>query len=89
MVPSVVRQLEVFLFNVALARVTLARMSDALAVQIKGFGLTLCAAMYSLIAASKSGTLLNTPRLIRLSVMSRKKRSTMLSQDELVGVKWM
>ena len=86
-VSNVVRQLEVFLFNVALARVTLARICDALAVQIKGFGLTLCAAMYSLIAVSKSGTPLNKPRLIRLSVMSRKKRSTMLSQAELVGVK--
>ena len=47
------------------------------------------------IAAFSSGTLLNTPRRMRLSVMSRKKRSTMalghpvLSQEELVGVKCM
>jgi hypothetical protein len=40
-----------------------------------------------LMAASNSGTLVNTPRRMRLSVMSRKKRSTMLSQEELVGVK--
>ena len=36
---SVVRQLEVHLFKVARARVTLARMSLAFAVQINGFGL--------------------------------------------------
>ena len=84
---SVVRQLEVFLFKVARARVTLARMSLAFAVQINGFGLALCAAMYSLMADSNSDTLVNTPRRMRLSVMSRKKRSTMLSQEELVGVK--
>ena len=52
---------------------------------MNGLGLALCAAMYSSMAASKSGTLLNTPGRICLSVMSRKNRSTMLSQDELVG----
>ncbi len=80
--PSVVRQLEVLLFKAARARVTLARMSDAFAVQIKGLGLALCVAMYSLMAASRSGTLVNTPRRIRLSVMSRKNRPT-ISHDDL------
>ena len=83
------RQLEVILFKTARARVTLARMSLALAVQMKGFGLALCAAMYSSMASFRSGTLLNTPRRMRLSVISRKKRSTMLSHEELVGVKCM
>ena len=81
------RQIEVLLFNATRARVTLARMSDALAVQMNGFGSALCVAMYSLMAASDSGTLLNTRLRIRLSVMSRKNRSTMLSHDALVGVK--
>ena len=44
--PSVVRQLEVLLFKAARARVTLARMSLALAVQMNGLGLALCTAMY-------------------------------------------
>jgi protein ImuB len=87
--PSVVHQLEVFLFNAARARVTLARMSDALAVQMNGLGSSLCAAMYSWMASSNSGTLVNTPLRIRLSVMSRKNRSTILSHDALVGVKCM
>ena len=55
---SVVRQLELLLFRTALARVTLARMSLALAVQMNGFGLALWTAMYSAIAAFKSATLL-------------------------------
>ena len=42
---SVVRQLEVLLFKTARARVTLARMSLALAVQMNGLGLALCTAM--------------------------------------------
>ena len=43
--PSVLRQLEVLLCKAARARVTLARMSLALAVQMKGLGLVLCTAM--------------------------------------------
>ena len=35
-----------------------------------------------------SRTLRNTPRRRRLSVRSRKKRFTMLSQEALVGVNW-
>ena len=71
------RQLEVLLFKTARARVTLGRMSLALALQMNGLGLALCTAMYSLMAASNSATLVNTPQRMRLSVMSRKKRSTM------------
>ncbi len=63
------------------------RMSLAFAIQISSFGLALYAAMYSLMAAPKSATLVNTPRRMRLSVMSWKKFSTMLSQEALVGVK--
>ena len=43
-VASVVRQLEVRLFKAARARVTLAMISLALAVQMNGFGLALCTA---------------------------------------------
>ena len=38
-------------------------------------------------ATSRSATLLKTPRRMRLSVISPKKRSTRLSQDAEVGVK--
>ena len=61
--------------------------SLCLAVQINGLGLVLCTAMYSSMTASNSATLANTPRRMRLSVMSRKNRSTQLSQEALVGVK--
>ena len=73
----------------ALARVTLARMSDALAVQMKGLGSMLWCAMYKSMARSSSGTLVKLSRRMRLSVMSRKNRSTMFSHDALVGVKCM
>ena len=36
--------------------------------------------------ATNAGTLMNTPRRRRFSEMSRKKRSTMFSQDAEVGV---
>jgi len=45
--------------------------------------------MYSSMAATNSGTPVNTPRRSRLTVMSRKKRSTMFSHDAEVGVKCM
>lgn len=45
--------------------------------------------MRALMAASNADMLVNTPWRMRLSVMSRKKRSTMLNQDELDGVKCM
>src|SRR5271166_4776269 len=41
-----------------------------------------------MMAAFSSGTLLNTPRRMRLRVISAKKRSTILSQEADVGVKW-
>ena len=66
---------------------TFARMSLAFAVQMKGLGFLLCKPMYSLIADISSGTLRNTPLRRRSVVMSRKNRSTMLSQDAEVGVK--
>ncbi len=39
-------------------------------------------------AFSSSATLWKTPRRMLLSVMSAKKRSTRLSQEAEVGVKW-
>ena len=39
-------------------------------------------------AVSSSATLLNTPRRMRSAVMRPKKRSTWLSHDADVGVKW-
>ena len=41
-----------------------------------------------MIAVSNSATLLKAPRRMRCSVISAKKRSTRLSQDAEVGVKW-
>ena len=83
---SGVRQADGALSRASRARVTFARMSDAFFVQMKGFGLSLWYRMYSSIASMTSGTLRKTPRRRRLAVRSRKKRSTMLSQDALVGV---
>jgi hypothetical protein len=40
-------------------------------------------------AEPNCGTLVNTPRRSRLTVMSRKKRSTMFSYDAEAGVKCM
>ena len=85
---SVVRQTDGALSRVALARMTFARMSDAFLVQMNGFGSSLWRKTYSSIASMTSCTLRKMPRRIRLSVRSRKKRSTMFSQEALVGVKW-
>ncbi|QEH37380.1 hypothetical protein OJF2_59700 [Aquisphaera giovannonii] len=41
-----------------------------------------------MIAFSKAATLRNTPRRSRRSVIAAKNRSTWLSHDPLVGVKW-
>ncbi len=41
-----------------------------------------------MIAFSNAGTLRNTPRRIRFSVISAKNRSTWFSHELLVGVKW-
>ena len=43
--------------------------------------------MYSSMAVTNSGTLVNTPRRKRSTVMSRKNRSTMFSHEAEVGVK--
>ena len=40
-------------------------------------------------ALINSRTLRKTPRRMRRSVISRRNRSTRLSQDEEVGMKWM
>jgi hypothetical protein len=72
-----------------LARMTSCRISHALLVQINGYGLMFWCPMYSSMAEISSGTLVNTPRHNRSLVISRKKRSTMFSNDAEVGVKWM
>ena len=41
-----------------------------------------------MMALSNSATLLKTPRRIRFWVISAKNRSTMLSHDAEVGMKW-
>lgn len=76
------------LFNAFRARLTLARMSVAEAVQMKGLGFSLCALMYSRIPPIRSSTLEKLPRRRALSERSRKNRSTMFSHDAPVGVKW-
>ena len=43
--------------------------------------------MYSSMAQSKFGTLVNTPQRNRLSVIPRENRATMLSHEAEVGVK--
>ncbi len=68
------------------ARVTLARISLADAVQTNGFGLALCLAILVWIGTSSSGTDLIMPLRMRFSVMSRKNRSTLFNHDERVGV---
>ena len=45
--------------------------------------------MYSVMAPTNSGTLVNTPRRSRLTVMSQQKRSTMFSHDAEVGMQCM
>ena len=84
------RQADGALFASAVrARVTLARMSLALAVQMNGLGSRLCSTMQLARAGDRRSTLANAPVRRRWVVMSRKNRSTMFSHDELVGVKYM
>lgn len=85
--PSVVRHTDCNLFNFSRPRLTFSRMSDALAVQINGFGFSLWLFKYCSIASTSSSTDLKTPRRSWFSVMSRKKRSTIFSHEALVGVK--
>ena len=55
---------------------------------MKGLGSSLWFSSYSMMALLSSATLLNALRRMRLRVISAKKRSTILSQDAEVGVKW-
>ena len=55
------------LARAAFARVTLARMSDAVAVQMNGLGWELWSAMYRSMASSSSATLVKLSRLMRFS----------------------
>ena len=60
----------------------------AVAVQTKGLGFLLVAAMWRVIALSRSSTERKTPRLRLCRVSLEKKPSTALSQEQEVGVKW-
>src|SRR6202045_1932318 len=71
-----------------LARRCEARMGLALAVHVKGFGFWLRCSIHSSIAASSSATLWKMPRRMRWRVISAKSRSTRLSHELDVGVKW-
>ena len=53
--PSGLRQTDCILFSLARARVTFARMSEALAVQMNGFGSRLCFTMYCSIVLDQFG----------------------------------
>ncbi len=53
-----------------------------MAVQTKGFGLSLVNSMYSVMAAIKSGTLGNTPLQMRFWVTWLNQRSTMFNHDD-------
>src|SRR6516164_3922720 len=55
---------------------------------MKGLGSALWFSRYSMIASLSWVTLLKASRRMRFRVISAKKRSTMLSQDAEVGVKW-
>src|SRR4029079_19445427 len=63
-------------------------MDSAVAVHTYGLGSWLWALMYSWIEGTRSGTEWKTPRRNALSVSSLNQRSTRLSHDDEVGVKW-
>jgi hypothetical protein len=69
-----------------LARRSLTRMDLALAVHVNGLGFWFRCWIHSAIAVSISATLWKVPRLMRCRVSAR-RRSTMLSQEQDVGVK--
>lgn len=85
---SVVRQLEVFLFNAARPRVTFARMSVALTDgpdELLGFGVMHRDAFVNdSLQLGHAGERASSNAFV---CDSRKKRSTMLSREELMGVK--
>jgi hypothetical protein len=72
----------------ALQRSTLSKIVSTFLVHTNGLGFSLFRRINSLMANTRSDTLLNTPRRIRLRVISPNHRSTRLSQEEEVGVKW-
>src|SRR5438552_13664890 len=74
--------------NVSFPLLTAARMRFGRAVHTKGLGSALVSATKRLMAASRSATDRNTPRLRRRVVSLAKKPSTALSHDAEVGVKW-
>ena len=61
---------------------------SGLAVQTKGLGSSLVWSMKRLMAAWRSATERNTPRLRRRLESLAKKPSTAFSQEQEVGVKW-
>ena len=81
------RQTDCILLSLVRVRVTFAKMSEALAVQMNGFGWRLCFSMYCSIVLTKSGMQWKTPRRNWVSDKPRKKRSTLFNQETLVGVK--
>jgi hypothetical protein len=54
----------------------------------EGFGIGVVVVEIVVDRSLKIATLVKTPRRMRLRVISPKKRSTRLSQEALVGVKW-
>src|ERR1700674_3724645 len=84
---SVVRHKDCNVVNLARARLTFSKISEALAVQMNGLGSRLWFSIYWSIASINSGTALKQPCLSRFCDRSLKNRSTMLSQEALVGVK--
>jgi hypothetical protein len=64
------------------------RIWSAVAVQTKGFGLSLFPWREASIAVIRSGTLVKTPRRTALSVKLSNQRSIMFSHKLEVGVKW-
>jgi hypothetical protein len=57
-------------------------------VQAKGLGFSFQVSIHCRMSASRAAMLVWTPRRMSLSVIRPKKRSTWLTQDDPVGVKW-
>src|ERR1700680_1001336 len=55
---------------------------------MNGFGSALCFSRYSMMPLLSSATLVKAPRRMRIRGISAKNRSTMLSQEAEVGMKW-
>src|SRR3954468_8504355 len=65
------------------------RISSAVLVQVKGLGFSFHVSIHCRMSASRAATLVWTPRRMSLSVIRPKNRSTWLTHDDPVGVKWM